>query len=625
MSRLAVFLLVIGCSEPAPLKTVLPPKPMVPVPVPAEEGGVATLSRLTGTVDLERDGGSSRAAVGPVYEADVVVTGHASTALLQDDAGHSLELGEDTRFKVGSRLAVVELLEGELKLSDTGDWGVRTPYGSAQVTPGSSGVFRVKDAGLTAEVLAGELVFFDVDAGRVDAKAGQRVVFLGGSVEFLDPVPPAPVAVASPKLVVELGKPIVKRPGQSRFVPAQKTELLETGAAVTVPAGASARLEVPHATIRLAAGTSGISQGVRDDSGQSTLALEKVVGSLTVLSDGQRSTGLEVNGTQVHSSGESTVVVVPGGKKTRIDVRAGEAVVMVKGVPTTVRSGEAVLVDGVKATATTTPKPGLVVSGGGRVRVHGDIKEVAVALPDERNRVQLSRDSDFAMPFVQGAVGKQLTVPGGRPGPVFYRVLDPAGQPTKSGRVDFLADTASSRDTATRTDTVAETGQKATVFYQSRVPALTFAITAQPDVKAWQFQLSRASDLQHPVVARKLTEPKLVLEPGVLTEGEFLWVATPLDANGAPKSGGRMNKLSVVYDNARTSLLIEHPVSGERASPSTKAVGVAPRSAQLFINGKAVKVDESGRFSVPVGAVDAVVFRVVSPDQEGFWVRKLRR
>jgi hypothetical protein len=48
-------------------------------------------------------------------------------------------------------------------------------------------------------------------------------------------------------------------------------------------------------------------------------------------------------------------------------------------------------------------------------------------------------------------------------------------------------------------------------------------------------------------------------------------------------------------------------------------------SIKHFINGKLVRPDDSGRFSVKLGAVDQVNFRVVTGDTEAWWLRKLKR
>lgn len=613
-----------GCPEgpETPVPNAPVHVPLAPVPLPP----VATIITLEGQVDLERDGGVSKAGAGPVFEDDVVTTKAASRAVLRDGQGRELELGEDTRFKVGPKLTNVELSEGEFRFVDQGGagWGrVKTPFG--EVTPGQGGAatLRVVDGGLSAEVTMGEFTFFEPDAGQRDVGAGQRFEVVGGAFRFVEP--PAP-EVATVAFVVGSGKPQVKRPGEKRFAPVKDTVQLPAGSAFQVPAGSSAQLRGAHAAVVLGAGSSGVTEGERTEGGQPTLALSKVIGPLTLQFDGKGPGGVNLDGLTVGSGAEASVAVTQQGKKRRIEARAGEVAVTVKGKTTTLKPGESVVVEGDVVSAPAQAKPALVISAGSRVRVHADVKDIGIVFPDDANRVQVARDAEFASPVLQGPVGKLVVVPIPVRAPVYYRVLDGQGQPGKAGRIDFAADLASVRDTATRSDTVAETGQKATVVYQTKVPALTFVFTSQADVKSWRFRLYRAQELdKEPLVDRKAPEPKLVLEPGVLEEGEFLWSATALDANGAEKAGARMNKLSVQYDNARTSLFIERPLQGERATAETKAVGVAPRSSQLFINGKPVRPDDAGRFSVTVGAVDAVLFRVVTGETDSYWLRRLKR
>ncbi|MDP3504873.1 MAG: hypothetical protein Q8S33_31340 [Myxococcales bacterium] len=619
-----------GCPEDPALVGGAPPT--LPTLTPVAATPVAQLVKAEGRVDVERDGGVSKAALEPLFEDDVVVTGPVSLAVLRDSEGRELELGEDTRFKVGAKLSSVEVLAGDISfLSDDGGAGwsglsVRTPYGVARLSGGATGTLRFVDGGVTGSVTFGTFEFDVPDAGTRSASAGESFGVTFGEFEFDTPpvVPPAP-AVEGVTLNVEAGKPQLKRPGDKRYSPAKAKESLPAGTAFQLPPGAAARLSGRNVDAVLAAGSSGVAEGERTEAGQRVLALSKSLGPLTLQFSGRGPAVVELGELKVGGGSESSVAVTQVGKKKRVEVRAGEVAVTVNGVATTLKAGDAVLVDAGGAAVAPPTRPGLVVNALTRVRVAADVKELGLQLPADTNRVQVARDPDFAAPFITGTVGKQVVVPLSSKAPMFFRVIDAQGQPMKQGRIDFTPDTASARDTATRTDTVAETGLRATVFYQSKVPALTFQFAAQPDTKAWNFILVSAGALQAPIVERKTSESKLVLDPGVLKEGEYFWSATPLDANGAPKAGVRMNKLSVVYDNARTSLLIDRPLAGERASPSTTASGVAPRSVQLFINGKLVRPDDSGRFSVKVGAVDQVIFRVVTGETEAWWLRKLKR
>ncbi|MBL8940428.1 MAG: hypothetical protein JNM69_38130 [Archangium sp.] len=624
---LGALVALAGCPESSdpPLDPAPVVKPLQPVALPS----VATLVALEGLVDLERDGGVSKAVKGPLFEDDIVATGAKSRAVLRDLGGRELELGEDTRFKVGAKLSSVEVLAGDISFLTDDDGGtgwsglsVRTPFGVARLSDGATGRLRFVDGGVSGDVTFGTIEFEVPDAGVRTAKAGESFGVSFGSLEFEQPpVAPAPPQVDPVSLVVEFGKPQLKRPGDKRFSAAKAKQALEPGTAFQVPAGAAARVEAPGVKAIIGAGASGVAEGTRTENGQSVLALSKVVGPMTL--HFSKAGAASLGDVEVTSAGPASVAVTQVGKKKRVDVRAGDVTVLVNGKPTTVKAGDSVLVDAGAAVPAPSPKPGLVVSPLPRIRVYADgVKDLAIALPDDTNRVQVAKDPGFEATVVQGAVGKQVVVPLVSRAPLYFRVLDEKGEATRSGRVDFLTDTASARDTATRTDTVAETGQKATVFYQSKVPALTFVFREAPEAKAYRFQLYRDTTV---VVDRKVAETRLVLEPGVLEEGEFQWSALPLDANGAGLGSKPMNKLSVVYDNARTSLLIERPLNQERATPETKATGAAPKNAQLFINGRAVKLDEGGRFSVKVGAVDTVLFRMVLGESDSYWLRRLKR
>lgn len=614
-----------GCPEdPAPAPLPLPPPSvaLAPVPVPP----VATLTEVGGQVDLERDGGTASARTGPLFEGDTLVTGADGRALLSDETGRQLELGEDTRFTLGPRLTAIEVSRGGFRILSGGSAGatsIRTPYGETRVSAGSTASIGVGQEQFTLEVYKGSFTILRPDAGETDVREGERIEMLKGSFEILRPqAPPPKPTVEGVTLVVEAGKALVKAPGQTKFSPAKSGVSLQPGTAFQVSSGAL-RLEGGGARVQLAAGSSGVTEGVREESGVPVLALTKVIGPFTVQLDGKTKGVVQVGDVTVGGGQESTVVVTPVGKKKRLEVKAGEVVVTVNGKPTTVKAGDAVLVDGGAATAVDL-KPGLVVNGASRVKVHADgVSNVAIVLPEGTARVEVARDETFASAFIAGAVERQVLVPGLARGQLYFRTTDASGQPGKQGRIDFLADQASARDTATRSEVVTEAGQKATVYYQSKVPALTFVFNPAEGARGWRFRLARG-DLT-PVTEREVKEPRLVLEPGVLSEGVYKWSASPLDANGVEKGGARYNTLEVLYDNARTTLLIERPLPGERGGSDLKAVGIAPGRSQVFVNGKPVKTDERGRFSVPVGGVDAVLFRVVTGETESYWLRRVRQ
>jgi hypothetical protein len=129
-------------------------------------------------------------------------------------------------------------------------------------------------------------------------------------------------------------------------------------------------------------------------------------------------------------------------------------------------------------------------------------------------------------------------------------------------------------------------------------------------------RLYRANAPTSPIVERVVKEPRCSLEPGVLAEGSYLWSALPLDGEGRERGGGRLNKLDLLYDNARSTLTIDEVASGSVS-------GVAPLGSRLFVNGRAAPLDGKGRFSLELpGKPRVVIFKVVARDGgESYWVR----
>jgi hypothetical protein len=87
-----------------------------------------------------------------------------------------------------------------------------------------------------------------------------------------------------------------------------------------------------------------------------------------------------------------------------------------------------------------------------------------------------------------------------------------------------------------------------------------------------------------------------------------------------------MNKLTIAYDNALTTLAIASPRPGARVEgDEVKVSGVAPLGSRLYVNGRPAPIDDKGRFDMRIQPSPSVVFRLVGRNGgESFWVRKLR-
>lgn len=611
-----------GCPEEPP---PTPPPPPAPKPV-------AHLAEVEGRVALERDGGASATAKAPLFEGDVVATGPASRALLEDERGRQLELGEETRFRVGSSLTALEVETGEIAFLGDEDGGaswtgasLKTPFGRAVLKDGTAARVRVTGTGLSAEVSIGEIQMDDVDGGVRQAKAGQRLEVGVGAIELDEPPPPEKPAVVT--LKVGAGKPQVKPKGATRFAPTTKDTELEAGAAFKVPKGARVQLEGSGFVLDVQPGGSGLVDSVQTLGGVSAVGLTQSQGALTMTLDGSQPAKVTLDGTELSGGKETTATVTPAGKQKRIEVRAGELTVTRDGVTRTLKAGDTLTVGAGPLEEPQALKAALTVPIGRKVRVSADrLGLVGLGLPDDgAHRVQVASDADFHALVVQGVAEKQVVVPAPSRGELFWRTLDDAGQPVAQGRARFTPDTASQREVQAKTDSVAETGLKATIYFQRVVPTLTFTFAAADGAAGYQLRVYRAGELKAPLFEKKVTEPKATVESGQLVEGSYLWSASPLDAAGNETGGGRMNKLDVVYDNSLTTLHIASPKNGDKAGPGVVATGVAPLETTLAINGRPAKLDAQGRFSVPVPKDDVVVFHLKSGGSDSFWVRRLRR
>jgi len=614
-------LVLLACPEEAPQ----PPPPPPPRPV-------ARVMELSGTVALERDGGVRPAQQEGLFPGDVVATGAQSRALLADERGRALELGEDTRFRLGTSLTALEVEAGEIAFLGDEDggtaWGgasISTPHGKAVLRDGTAARVRVTEQGLTADVSIGEIELDEVDGGTKSAKAGQKLSVGVGAIELDEPPPPP--APKTMTLKVEAGKPQVKAKGASRFAPTTKDEALEAGAAFKVPPGARARLEGDGLVWLVQPGGAGVVKSVEVLGGVSAVALAQAQGPATLRLDGSQKAQLTVDDVALSGGTPTTAQVTPQGKQRRVEVRAGALDVTYRGVTRTVKAGEALVVGGGPLEEPQALKAGLSLPIGKRVRVYAEKPGlVALGLPDEgAARVQVATDAEFHALLVDGAADKPVVLPAPAKGELFWRTVDAAGQPQAQGRARFGPDTASLREASAKTDTVAETGLKATILFQRAVPTLTFTFAAAPGASAYRLRVYRAGELKTPLFEKKVNEPRATVESGQLGEGSYLWSASPLDGAGNESGGGRMNKLDIQYDNSLTTLTIASPKNGDKAGPDVVAAGVAPLESALFINGKAAPLDAQGRFSVKVGATDTVVFRLKSEGGESFWVRRLRR
>jgi hypothetical protein len=326
------------------------------------------------------------------------------------------------------------------------------------------------------------------------------------------------------------------------------------------------------------------------------------------------------------TSKEASATVSSTRGARRLDVLAGAVTLSLDGQPPmTVGAGQFItLGPGGAAEAKPAPRPALIVPFGKRVTLNTlSVKELGLRLPNRLVRVEVAADADFRQILLAGEAEDFVVAPVPASRQLFWRFPGDDGAAVQ-GQVRLRAE-PQPRSGGTRGDMIAETGKKATVYYQGSVPPLTLTFNAVPEAKSYLLKVYAAGALGTPVLERKSETNKALIEAGALQEGSYVWFASPLDANGRELAGGRMNQMELVFDNALTTLVITSPRDGAKAT-DVVAAGTAPAGSKLLINGKPVPLGSSGRFSVPLGTVDTVVFTLVTPDgNEGLWLRRLKR
>jgi hypothetical protein len=335
-------------------------------------------------------------------------------------------------------------------------------------------------------------------------------------------------------------------------------------------------------------------------------------------------------------SGEAKIGV--SGGDVQIDVGVGEIAFLDRtGREVTARANQRIEVNlgGLQllpGKAGTTRAPADVVLPTQRgLRVYADhLKEVTLSWPAQLGEaeVEVARDPEFRQLLpVERSSAWQATVAAPRRGELHWRVKSGAAAPLY-GQARFQPDPRRSLlDLRHPENVVDDKGQVTTVYFQGARPALTFTFTAVPGADRYRLRVYRPDALDAPLFEREVRETRCAVAADTLGEGKYLWHAQALDRHGRELGGGRLNKLSIAYDNSLTTLAIASPRPGERlGGKDMKVSGVAPLGSRLYLNGTPVPVDDKGRFEMRAPGARAVIFRLVGKNgAESYWVRGLRQ
>lgn len=620
-----------------------------------EVAPLAWLVGFEGAVRIDRgedaEGGATDA---PLYDGNWVSTGASSRATIRYSDRTQIEIGENSRVRIGGRdgRLTLEFERGTL-LSNTRQVGaggvlVLTKYGRLQLLQGSEIQFTLSEDGRsTMDVLSGSIELLGEDGGSMALLEGETLDFVlgtrstrGGADGGTDgsdlaqtEALPIQMVVAAPR-----GKASLRAAGEKSFAAAPVEEApISPGTELRVAKGGSATVRGRGLEGRFGAASGAVigAASLLGEEEQYGLSIERGATELAFTHRGARTVSLKSRGREavLQSQDLGAVGVAVTRRGLEFVVRAGKVTLTAGGQTRALTTGERVVLTGNVLGPTQRLTAQLSLPHSRRVRVYADgLEHVSLQLPkhEGRARLEVARDAGFGDRLLVGVVeDEQVVVPAPAGGELHWRLLADDDRELGKGHARFYRDGGRSViDLDNPKAEVKETGLKATVLFQSVPPSLTFSFAEKPGAAAYRVRVFKSSDLKKPVAEKVVTETQSTFEAGKLREGEYLWNATPLSASGAEISGGRMNRLELLYDNSRTSLAIARPRMNEVVSSAGRGIpveGIAPVGSKLFVNGRPAGVDPKGRFATTVPRANTLVFRLITDNgAEGYWVRRLR-
>lgn len=607
---------------------------------------VAQLESLRGEVALEQAGVKRAARVGGLADGEALVTGATGEATLVFEGGRKVEVGNDARVVVRKSGADVVLeVERGLVLSRVEGGGaptrgppsslvIETPFGLTRLGGAPNELaLRVSEGQGTVDVKLGQIQWVARDGGVQNPVAGESLSINLGKV-----VLERSAARARPGKVAATGRAELRRKDDVSWkaLPRRGVDL-GAGDRVRVLTGEST-VSVEDLEGRLAVGAGAEVEwgGAARNGAVEEATLELVRGSVGLHLAPGRTSRVRVGSATLEASEGGFFRVERTREGLEVSALAGDARLTEGDHEEEVRAGKrARLGRGAGPALSEEPRPEVEVPTSSRgVRVfHPGVATVGLTWGSQAGdfRVEVARDRAFTQPVLTGLVHRPFVeVSPPLEGALFWRVRNvKEGGPLLEGSAHFGPEPPGKELGLARNE-VPEGTEKTTIFFQDRPPAITFLLGEDPTAGSYEVRVFDAADLSSPVAERRVTEPRWVLEAGVLREGSYVWSSTPIGREGEAIRGGRMNKLEMVYDNSVPDLEIRSPSNRQRVSGGrVKTTGTVPVGAALWVNGREVPLDEKHRFDVAVaaaGKVPILVYRVVRPAQpEELTVRVLKR
>lgn len=254
---------------------------------------------------------------------------------------------------------------------------------------------------------------------------------------------------------------------------------------------------------------------------------------------------------------------------------------------------------------------------------------IGVTDEDSGYVLSVSSDSKLRKLRVQQVVEESRYTLGSLPaGTWHWRVKGPDGKAQGGAFVVKRATGGPVR--ASRSATVKEEFDKATVFFQREAPSVEFQWKLDARAAKYRLLVSRDKTFPNTLVTREAAKSPIVVEPGLLPEGEVWWRVQRLKADGSVFYPGKVQALAVKFDLENPNLELTEPAEGAKVAGNTVQVtGLAPRDSAIWVNGQPVAPDRRGRFSVQATVEPADPLVVVKTARGGkdfsYFVRTLSR
>lgn len=440
----------------------------------------------------------------------------------------------------------------------------------------------------------------------------------------------------------------IRPPGQKKFRRPSKRKLeLEPGTAVITRRRGSVELvDDTGSRVVLGAKTKATFEGAfRSETGrESTIKLDSGEARIR-LKRGKKGGSTQrlvmPMGTIVASARGTTaeVVVRSRGKSTQVTVHAGSAEVAVGDQTVTVGPGQALNIGkkGKLGKPEALKLPKLRAREGVRTRIFYDRRIRKVALvwkggkEGEETLLELSPTADFEkLSLREPVAGRSYILNNVRPGRHYWRLTRSDGEPGSVGRLEIRRDPIARRLASGKlTNVVPDTGIKTTIYFQGKVPRLTFKWDAVEDAAGYKLRIYSEDDMEKPILEETSKKTRLALPKGRLKEGTYFWYQSAQDAEGKEISASQMNKLSLAFDNATPLLRLEAPRPGQKPQGGQVEVsGLAMPGSRLMVGKNSIEISADGRFTQTLSDVEhraVLIFKLIKKGLgDIYYIRHLR-